>query len=220
MRVPATQPSGLPARVRVKICGLTRRDDALRAAELGADALGFVFAPRSRRRADPKVVADIVRDLPPFVTAVGVFQDQPLEEVRSLVRECGLSLAQLHGSEDAEYLRALDLPLLKAVSLNRREDLAQLRRYPGERAFLLDTGTGGTGQTFDWAWAVEAGRTARIVLAGGLTPDNVAEAVGRVHPWAVDCCSGTEASVGVKDPEKVRLFIERANGVRDVRREA
>ncbi len=197
---------------RVKICGLTRLEDALRAAELGADALGFVFAPRSRRRADPAVVAAAVRQLPPFVTAVGVFQDQSPEEVRALVRECRLGLAQLHGSEDAAYLRALGVPHLKAVSLNRQEDLAQLRDYPDETAFLLDTGTGGTGRTFDWAWAVEAGRTARVVLAGGLSPDNVAEAVARVRPWAVDCCSGTEASPGVKDPEKVRLFIERATG--------
>jgi len=195
---------------RVKICGLTRREDALLAAELGADALGFVFAPRSRRRADPEVVAAAVRELPPYVTAVGVFQDQPLEEVRALVRECGLGLAQLHGSEDAGYLRALGLPLLKAVSLNRREDLALLQSYPDEGAFLLDTGTGGTGQTFDWDWAVEAGRTARVVLAGGLHPDNVAAAVQRVRPWAVDCCSGTEASPGMKDPEKMRLFVERA----------
>jgi phosphoribosylanthranilate isomerase len=157
-------------------------------------------------------VAGILRELPPFVTAVGVFQDQPLEEVRSLMRECGLGLAQLHGSEDAEYVRALGVPVLKAVSLNRREDLALLQDYLEERTFLLDTGTGGTGQTFDWAWAVEAGRSARIVLAGGLGPDNVAEAVRRVRPWAVDCCSGTEVSPGVKDLEKVRLFIERAKG--------
>ncbi|MEW6487844.1 MAG: phosphoribosylanthranilate isomerase [Thermodesulfobacteriota bacterium] len=195
---------------RVKICGLTRRDDALWAAEAGADALGFVFAPRSRRRADPEVVARSVGELPPFVTAVGVFQDQPMEEVRRVVRECGLGLAQLHGAEDAAYVAALGVPVLKAVGLGRREDLALLDAYSGLSAFLLDAPAGGSGQTFDWEWAVEAGRRARIVLAGGLTPDNVAEAVRRVRPWAADTCSGTEASPGLKDPEKVRRFVERA----------
>ncbi|MFU8857964.1 MAG: phosphoribosylanthranilate isomerase [Deferrisomatales bacterium] len=201
-----------PAPVRVKICGLTRREDALRAAELGADALGFVFAPGSRRRADPEVAARAMEELPPFVTAVGVFRDQPPAEVRRLVRECGLGLAQLHGGEDLSYLRQLEVPFLKAVSLNRAEDLALLERYPGVRTVLLDTGEGGTGRTFDWAWAVEACRSRRVVLAGGLTPENVAEAVRRVGPWAVDCCSGTEESPGVKDPERVRQFIRRAKG--------
>jgi phosphoribosylanthranilate isomerase len=214
MGTPLPPVRGHASRVtRVKICGLTLRDDALRAAELGADALGFVFAPGSGRRADPEAVARIVEELPPFVTAVGVFRDQPPEEFRALVRGCGLGLAQLHGGEDLAYVRALGVPALKAVSLNRREDLALLGRYPGLGTVLLDTGTGGTGRTFDWAWAVEVGRSRRIVLAGGLTPDNVAEAVRRVRPWAVDCCSGTEAGPGVKDPEKVRLFIERAKAV-------
>lgn len=202
-----------PSRVtKVKICGLTRRDDALWAAEAGADALGFVFAPQSRRRADPETVARTVGELPPFVTAVGVFQNQPLEEVRGVVRGCGLGLAQLHGAEDAAYVAALGVPVLKAMGLGRREDLALLDAYPGLSAFLLDAPVGGSGQTFDWGWAAEASRRARIVLAGGLTPDNVAEAVRRVRPWAVDTCSGTEASPGLKDPEKVRLFVERAKG--------
>jgi len=197
---------------RVKICGLTRREDVLYAVEAGADAVGFVFGPRSRRRADPETVASIVADLPPFVTAVGVFQNQPLEEVREIMARCRLGLAQLHGSEDLAYAQALGAPFLKAVSLSCREDLAELRRFPGAGAFLLDTGTGGTGRSFDWAWAVEAQRVARIVLAGGLTPDNVAAAVRQVRPWAVDCCSGTEAIAGVKDPEKVRRFIAGAKG--------
>lgn len=212
-----SHPSAVP---KVKICGLTRRDDALWAAEAGADALGFVFAPRSRRRADPEVVARTVGELPPFVTAVGVFQNQPLEEVRGVVRGCGLGLAQLHGAEDAAYVAALGAPALKAVGLGRREDLALLDAYPALAAFLLDAPVGGSGQTFDWEWAVEASRRARVVLAGGLTPDNVAEAVRRVRPWAVDTCSGTEARPGVKDPEKVRRFVERAKGARDsVKRE-
>ena len=195
---------------KVKICGLTRREDALYAAEAGADALGFVFGPRSRRRVDPETVAPIVAELPPFVTAVGVFQDQPLAEVQGIVASCGLGLAQLHGGEDLAYAQALGLPFLKAVSLSCREDLGELGRFPGTRAFLLDTGTGGTGRTFDWDWAVEARRFGRIILAGGLTPENVGDAVRRVRPWAVDCCSGTEVSPGVKDLERVRSFVERA----------
>ena len=197
---------------RIKVCGLTRREDALRAAELGADAVGFVFAPSSRRRADAGTVAAIVAELPPFVTAVGVFQDQPLAEVRRMAAECGLDLVQLHGSEDAAYIRDLGLKVLVAVSLSCREDLARLHDYPGARAFLLDAGTGGarggSGRTFDWGWAVEAKRFGRVVLAGGLGPDNVAEAVRRVRPWGVDAASGTEAALGRKDPEKLRRFVE------------
>ncbi len=201
---------------RVKVCGLTRGQDALLAAELGADAVGLVFAPRSRRLADPGVVAAAVRELPPLVVAVGVFQDQPLEEVRERVRACGLHVAQLHGAEDMEYVRALGVPVLKAVALSRRQDVDRLAGFPGLGGFLLDTAaggaSGGTGQTFDWSWAREARRYGRVVLAGGLTPDNVADAVRQVRPWGVDAASGTESAPGVKDPEKLRLFVERAKG--------
>jgi phosphoribosylanthranilate isomerase len=200
----------------VKVCGLTRRQDALLAAELGADAVGFVFAPRSRRLADPGVVAAAVRELPPLVVAVGVFQDQSLEEVRERVRACGLHVAQLHGGEDMEYVRALGVPVLKAVALSCRQDVDRLAGFPGLGGFLLDTAaggaSGGTGQTFDWSWAREARRYGRVVLAGGLTPDNVADAVRQVRPWGVDAASGTESAPGVKDPEKLRLFVERAKG--------
>jgi len=201
---------------RVKVCGLTRGQDALLAAELGADAVGFVFAPRSRRLADPEVVAAAVRELPPLVVAVGVFQDQPLEEVRERVRACGLHVAQLHGGEDMDYVRALGVPVLKAVALSCRQDVDRLAGFPGLGGFLLDTAaggaSGGTGQTFDWSWAREARRYGRVVLAGGLTPDNVAHAVRQVRPWGVDAASGTESVPGVKDPDKVRLFVERAKG--------
>jgi phosphoribosylanthranilate isomerase len=196
---------------RIKICGLTRLDDALLAAELGADALGFVFAPGSRRRADPEAVSRIVEALPPYVTAVGVFMDQPAREVRSIAESCRLDLVQLHGSEDQAYVDGLGLKTLKSVSLARREDVEVLARYPRLGAFLLDAVSGsergGTGVTFDWSWAAEAGRYGRIVLAGGLHPGNVADAIRVVSPWAVDVCSGTETSAGVKDPEKLRAFV-------------
>lgn len=196
---------------RIKICGLTRRDDALRAADLGADALGFVFAPRSRRRADPDVVARLVEELPPFVTVVGVFLDQPAHEVRSVATACRLDVVQLHGSETAAYVEALGLKVLKAIALASRDDLALLAAYPGLQSFLLDAALGGerggTGHTFDWSWAVEAKSYGAIVLAGGLHPANVADAVRGVRPWGVDVCSGTEAAPGVKDPEKLLQFV-------------
>ncbi|NOY43944.1 MAG: phosphoribosylanthranilate isomerase [Deltaproteobacteria bacterium] len=195
-------------RTRVKVCGLTRRDDALLAADLGADALGFVFAPGTKRPVDPEVVARVVEELPPFVAAVGVFRNQPVNEVRRLVRGCGLHLAQLHGDEDPAYIRALGLPVLKAVGIVGPADLDRLGRYPGLTAFLLDAPGGGTGRTIDWGLAREARRYGRIVLAGGLTPENVAEAIRTVRPWAVDAASGTEARPGVKDPDRLRRFLE------------
>ncbi len=199
-------------RTRIKICGLTCLDDAMRAAELGVDALGFVFAPGSRRRAEIGAVARITRDLPPFATLVGVFQDQPAIEVRRIAVECGLDLVQLHGSEDAGYVRDLGLKVLKAVSLAHLEDVGKLVEYPEAHAFLLDSKTGGavggTGKTFEWSWALEAKRFGRVVLAGGLGPQNVAEAIRRVRPWAVDSASGTECAPGRKDPKKLRQFVE------------
>jgi len=208
---------------RVKICGLTRRDDALRAVEAGADALGFVFALRSRRKADPAMVARIVAELPSTVTTVGVFQDQPLEVVRGTMLHCGLDVAQLHGAENAAYMEGLALPVLKAVGLLGPDDLRSLAGYRSLGVVLLDsavvesaedgrrrTVTGGTGTTFDWAWAASARRFARIVLSGGLRPENVAQAVRVARPWAVDVASGTESRPGRKDPDKLRSFIGQA----------
>ena len=196
--------------MRIKICGLTCGEDAHLAVELGADALGFVFAPRSKRRAESTAVAKIVAGLPPFVTAVGIFQDQPLDEVNEIVARCRLDLAQLHGGEDADYLAGVRCRTLKALSLTGAESLDRLATFPGQTAFLLDSGSGGSGATFDWDLAVRAKAFGRVVLAGGLTPDNVASAVAAVRPWAVDGASGTEAAPGRKDPEKLRAFIVNA----------
>lgn len=195
---------------RVKICGLTNFKDALGAAEAGADALGFVFAERSRRRADVEAVASFAGDLPPLITLVGVFQDQPLSYVREIMGKCGLHVAQLHGNENARYLAELGHATLKAVSLSCDSDLEKLKGFPLARAFLLDSGSGGSGQTFDWALAAKAKTFGRVVLAGGLTPENVAEAVCRVRPWAVDTAGGVEASPGIKDMDKVMRFIHAA----------
>ena len=157
-------------RTRIKICGLTRRDDAMGAAEWGADALGFVFAERSRRRADPDAVAAFAGEIAPFVTRVGVFQNQPVEEVRRVMSLCRLHVAQLHGAEDERYIAELGLPVLKAVGLDSAQDVEKLSAFPSQGAFLLDSGAGGTGRPFEWPWALAAMRYGRIVLAGGLTP--------------------------------------------------
>jgi phosphoribosylanthranilate isomerase len=194
---------------RIKICGLTRKEDALGAAEWGADALGFVFAPRSKRRADPETVAQFIGEVPPFVTLVGVFQDQPLSEVARIMRECRLHVAQLHGLEDERFIEELGMPVLKAVGLSAASDVEKLGNFPGHGSFLLDSAKGGSGKGFERSWALEAMRYGRIVLAGGLTPVNVAEAIRAVRPWGVDTASGVESAPGIKDSEKVRSFIGR-----------
>ncbi len=197
---------------RIKICGLTNRDDALGAAEWGADALGFVFAQGSKRRADPEVVEGFTGELPPFVTLVGVFQDQPLSEVMEIMDRCRLHVAQLHGLEDERYIAELKRPVLKVLSMDSRGDLVKFERFANLHSFLLDSGKGGTGQTFDWSLALAAMKYGRIVLAGGLTPDNVTEAIRCVRPWGVDTASGVEKAPGIKDPERVREFIHRVRG--------
>ena len=199
-------------RVRVKICGITRLEDALLAAELGADALGFNLWPGSKRHIDVGVAREIVDRLPPFVTAVGVFVNQPPSEVLTLAAEAGLAAVQLHGDEPWEDVNGYPLPAVKAVRLSGRESLLDLHRYR-VRAYLLDApgaGFGGSGTTCDWQLAAEVAARSNVILAGGLTPDNVAEAIRAVRPWAVDVASGVESSPGVKDPEKLRRFVERA----------
>lgn len=199
---------------KIKICGITNATDALAAVEAGADALGFVFHRQSPRWVDAKVVKAIVSDLPPFVLPVGVFVDEDANVVRDLMDECGLALAQLHGDEPASYCERLGRPVVKAIRLKDRGSLLALAEFRGRaqvRGFVVDAFSedayGGTGQTADWNLAAEAANAARILLAGGLTPANVVEAIERVRPYGVDVSSGVEASPGKKDPEKVRAFI-------------
>jgi phosphoribosylanthranilate isomerase len=204
------------SRTRVKICGITRLEDALLAAELGADALGFNLWPGSKRHLPAEAARAIVDRLPPFVTPVGVFVNQPPTEVLTLAAEAGLAAVQLHGDEPWDDVNGYPIPAIKAVRLAGRESLADLHRYR-VRAFLLDApsaGFGGSGATCDWALAAEVAARSHVLLAGGLTPDNVAEAIRAVRPWGVDVASGVETSPGVKDPERLRRFLE------NVRREA
>jgi phosphoribosylanthranilate isomerase len=198
-------------RVRVKVCGITSLEDALAAVEAGADALGFVFAP-SPRQVTPEQAAAILRELPPFVTSVGLVVDQdprPLREV------CPVDVVQFHGSEPPEALLAAGCRAVKAFRLRGEADLEPLRRYASAAAFLLDAYVpgiqGGTGHRFPWDLAVEARRFGRpLIVAGGLTPENVALCVRTTRPYAVDVSSGVEAAPGRKDPAKLRDFIAAA----------
>lgn len=200
--------------MRVKICGITCEEDARAAVAAGADALGFNFCPASPRYIDPRCARDIVSGLPPFVAAVGVFVDvlDPAE-VRRVARLAGVSVLQLHGDESPDYCRRLggSYPLIKALRLGNHLSHGALGEYPVQ-AFLLDTydetRRGGTGKTFDWSLACGLAGVRPIILAGGLTPENVAAAVRAVRPYAVDVCSGIEARPGKKDPEKLARFME------------
>jgi phosphoribosylanthranilate isomerase len=197
---------------RVKICGVTRLEDALLAARLGADAIGFNLWPGSKRHVPPDAVRAIVDRLPPFVTAVGIFVDQRAAEVLALAAHTGIAAIQLHGDESPAECSGYPLPVLKAVRVSGPASLAALDRYR-VRAFVLDApspGFGGSGSTFDWSLARAAAERTTVVLAGGLTPENVADAIRAVRPWAVDVASGVEAMPGVKDPEKLARFIARA----------
>ena len=208
-------------KTKVKICGITNADDAAAALRAGADALGFVFYPKSPRAVTKEEARDIIARLPPFVTTVGVFVNTVVDMVKDIKEFCRLGVIQLHGEEGPEYCAEIPGTVIKAIRIKDLGDIGRLKEYDTEGnnvgAFLLDTfkeGTpGGTAETFDWSIAVEAKRCCeRIILSGGLTPDNVAEAVARVAPYAVDVSSGVESAPGIKDPGKLRRFIEGAKG--------
>lgn len=205
----------MPRQVKVKVCGITNAEDASAAVAAGADALGFIFYEKSPRYVVPAVAAAIIAELPPLVTPVGVFVNEGLATVRSIMDTCGLALAQLHGDENVSYCRDLSRPTMKGLRLKDRGTLLALAEYRGRgavRGFVLDAFSenayGGTGQTTDWGLAADVAKTTPILLAGGLTPDNVAEAIRTVHPYAVDVSSGVESAPGKKDHAKIRAFID------------
>lgn len=197
--------------MRVKICGITRREDAVAAVEAGADALGFNFWPGSKRRIGPATAAAIVSGLPPSVLAVGVFVDAPRDEIEETLARVQLGAVQLHGDETPADCAGYRVPVIKA--LRARPDVAAVASGYGTDFILLDAEVsgsyGGTGETFPWERAARVD-AARLFLAGGLTPENVADAVRRVRPYAVDVAGGVESAPGRKDPEKVREFIRNA----------
>ncbi len=201
--------------VRVKICGITRKEDAVRAVEFGADALGFVFYKGSPRYVRLDVVKSIISELPPFVTTVGVFVNEEASGISEIVRAAGIDVVQLHGDEP-EGMCSLWPRVVKAFRVREFTDLRPLERYRVS-AYLLDTYSpdlpGGTGQIFNWDIALEAKSFGPVILSGGLTPENIDKAIRWVHPYAVDVSSGVEKEKGIKDEEKLRLFIERAKSV-------
>ena len=199
--------------VRVKICGITTSADARLCAELGVHAIGLNFHPQSPRAISPFEATKIVRDLPPFVTTVGVFVNWAPEPVIALCQALRLNFAQLHGDESPQVVEevARKVPVIKALRVGQCGPLPEFARFKSASAFLLDADQGGqfggTGQTTDWQLAMKAAACYRIVLAGGLTPLNVAEAVRSVRPYAVDVASGVEKRPGIKDPAKLRAFL-------------
>lgn len=199
------------SQVRVKICGITNLEDAVVAADLGADAVGFIFYEKSARSINPRTAALIIRELPPFIATVGVFVNEPPERVVDIAKEAGVGCIQLHGDETPEYVQAVGLRTIKALRVKDASILNKLRSF-SVSAILLDTyregKPGGTGETFDWEIAAEAAKTGRIILSGGLNPENVGDAVRKVRPYAVDVSSGVEAKPGKKDHAKLKKFFE------------
>lgn len=198
---------------RVKICGLTSVQDALASVEAGADAIGLNFARRSPRRVELDVARAIVEALPPHVLSVGVFVDASEAEIREVIARTGVRCVQLHGEESPELVALFQPHAYKALRVRGHGAIEQAARYPGEY-ILLDAYVpgveGGTGATFDWAIAAKLTRLRKVTLAGGLTPDNVANAVREVQPFCVDVASGVESSPRQKDVAKVRAFVEAA----------
>lgn len=205
---------------RTKICGITNIEDARVAVAAGADALGFLLYRKSPRYVDPMMVQQIVAQLPPFVLPVGVFVNEEIKIVRDLMDTCGLALAQLHGDESAMYCRELSRPVLKALRLKDRSTFVALAEFQARvevRGFVLDAlseeAYGGSGQVVDWGLARQAAQAATVILAGGLTPENVVQALRAVQPYGVDVSSGVEVTPGKKDHEKVRAFLRAVSAV-------
>jgi phosphoribosylanthranilate isomerase len=198
---------------RVKLCGITRPEDSELAASLDAWAIGFILWPQSKRRVDPAVAAGIARQQRRKLETVGVFVNPTLDEVAHAVEGIGLTYVQLHGDEGPAFCAAVSqrtgARVIKAQGIGSGADIRDIERFHTD-LHLLDTGRGGSGQTWDWALAAQRRSPVPVVLAGGLTPDNVGEAIAAVRPWAVDVASGVESAPGIKDPAKVEAFVAAA----------
>ena len=199
--------------VKVKICGITNLEDALAAAEAGADALGFVFYPDSPRFIDPGNARAIIAKLPVFITSVGVFVDESEDLIRRIIREGGIQILQFHGSESPVLCTRFREKVIKAIRIKDEESISEMQMYDVD-TFLLDTyldcAKGGTGKTFNWKYAEMAKKNGRIILSGGLNPSNIGNAVRKLKPYGVDVSSGVEISPGKKDHVKIREFVREA----------
>ena len=202
--------------MRVKICGITRPEDAELAESAGADAIGLVFAPNSKRLITLERAAAIAERVGPLITRVGVFVDAPLEQVLAAVHHLRLGAVQLHGSEDSVYAAAVrkETRVIRAVSFRPGLPLEGLVHFPAD-ALLVDGLRPGSGETFDWSQASSLTGAPHLILAGGLAPENVAAGIRALRPYAVDVASGVEASPGIKDPEKVAAFVRNARAALD-----
>jgi phosphoribosylanthranilate isomerase len=203
----------LKQRTRVKICGITRADDALAAAAMGVDAIGLVFCDRSPRNVEIEQAAAICRQLPAFVTTVALFLDADQSLVNEVLTQVPIEVLQFHGAEEPSYCERFARPYIKALgmgSLNREGLISRSKSYKNARGLLLDShepgAAGGTGKTFDWNTIPVLNKP--VILAGGLTVSNVAEAVSRVHPWAVDVSSGVETDKGIKSVDLMSAFLQ------------
>jgi len=201
------------SQVRVKICGLTRRQDVSAAVKSGADALGFVFVPRSSRCLSIEKAKTLVESVPAFVSRVGLFQNQEASQIQQVLDQMALSMLQFHGDEEPDFCRQFGLPYIKAINLKSPDPIALAeRRYPDAAGILVDShetgGLGGTGKTLNWT-EIKAGQLP-LILAGGLNPENISRAVRMVRPWAVDVSSGVELSPAIKDHDAIQKFIQEA----------
>ena len=197
---------------RIKICGITNLDDGLEAIAAGVDALGFVFVPNTPRYITPSQAKLVIKQLPPFITNVGLFVDSEIDEIEDIVNHCKLDAVQLHGNESPEMCSQISLQTKVIKSFHVKKELQVLRNEIANYrvdAYLLDTfikgKAGGTGQTFDWR--IAEGLSQRIILAGGLTPDNIGTAIAQLQPYGVDVSSGVEKSPGKKDTNKIHSFV-------------
>ena len=207
----------MPAKIRTKICGITRPEDAAAAAHLGADAVGLVFYPQSKRAVTPAQAAPIVAALPPFVSAVALFVNESADNIRAVLRQVPIDTIQFHGDEDDAFCHQFARPYLKAVRVRHAEDIRTASsRFPNARAILFDAyhpqAYGGTGQSFDWT--LLARYTGKPwILAGGLTPENAAAAVRISGAAAVDVSGGVESAAGIKDAAKIAAFLRSVEAV-------
>lgn len=212
-----------PDEPRVKVCGISRAEDAQLAAALGAAAIGFIFWPGSRRFVAPAIAAGIAAQLPEGVARIGVFVDQTPAEIGAVAAVAGLTVIQLHGAESAADYAVLGLPIVKAIPVPDAFDPAVVEEVPADVTVLLDAHDpirrGGTGRTVDWTAAAAVAGRRQTILSGGLTADNVAEAIARVRPYMIDVSSGVESSPGVKDAARLRAFFAAVGAARQRQRQ-
>lgn len=205
--------------VKVKVCGMTSLKDALNAVEGGADAVGFIFYKKSPRSVTMKTVREIVLELPPFVDTVGVFVDETAEQINKIADYCNLDIIQLHGDESPTFCKKIRRKVIKAFRVKDMQSVKKLSSFQVS-GFLLDTFSenlhGGTGKVFDWNLALPAKKFGPVIMAGGLTPNNVQQAVRQIRPYGVDVCSGVESEPGIKDHKKVRAFLNNAKAGRKI----